>query len=68
MQAVYYPSKVIEVRNGDEVKVVSNHSEYNLWFDVIKRYNVNNFISSNMFKFLLTLINQILKSSKMAYY
>lgn len=36
MQAVYYPRNSLEVQTGEEVKVISNHSEYNLWFDVEK--------------------------------
>ena len=36
MQAVYYPRNSLEVHKGEEVKVISNHSEYNLWFDVEK--------------------------------
>ena len=36
MQAIYYPSNSVTVQKGEEVKVISNHSEYNLWFDVDK--------------------------------
>ena len=34
MQAVYFPSKQIEIKHGESVNLVSNHDEYSLWFDV----------------------------------
>ena len=34
MQAIYYPYTHLPVAKGDEVKVISKHDEYSLWFDV----------------------------------
>ncbi|XP_071172911.1 protein arginine N-methyltransferase 7-like [Mytilus edulis] len=49
MQAVYYPSNILPVQKGDKVKVISYHSEYNLWFDVAKENcNGNTKISSGL--------------------
>ena len=36
MQAIYYPYTHLSVTKGDEVKVISKHDEYSLWFDVRK--------------------------------
>ncbi|OWF48041.1 Protein arginine N-methyltransferase 7 [Mizuhopecten yessoensis] len=36
MQAIYYPSIPLEVNKGEEVKVISYHDEYSLWFEVAK--------------------------------
>ena len=34
MQAIYYPYTELSVTLGDKVKLISNHDEYSLWFDV----------------------------------
>ncbi|XP_060073824.1 protein arginine N-methyltransferase 7-like [Ylistrum balloti] len=36
MQAIYYPSTPLEVKKEEEVKVISYHDEYSLWFEVAK--------------------------------
>jgi len=34
MQAVYFPTKQINIQHGESVNLVSNHDQYSLWFDV----------------------------------
>ncbi|XP_069113948.1 protein arginine N-methyltransferase 7-like [Argopecten irradians] len=36
MQAIYYPGIPLEVNKGEDVKVISYHDEYSLWFEVAK--------------------------------
>lgn len=36
MQAIYYPYSQLTVGMEDEIKVISRHDEYSLWFDVVK--------------------------------
>ncbi|XP_062594524.1 protein arginine N-methyltransferase 7-like [Saccostrea cucullata] len=34
MQAIFYPNQPLSVQKGENVKVISNHDEYSLWFNV----------------------------------
>jgi hypothetical protein len=34
MQAIYYPNQPLSVQKGQNVKIISSHDEYSLWFNV----------------------------------
>lgn len=42
MQAIYYLPKEIDVRNGDEVNLISCHDEFSLWFNLCKDLKIIN--------------------------
>ena len=46
MQAIYYPYTELSVRLGDKVKLISNHDEYSLWFDVVAATSDNEITKS----------------------
>jgi hypothetical protein len=40
MQAVYYPTKIINVDKDEKFYLKSNHDEYSLWFNVFTKEEV----------------------------
>nr|XP_022342003.1 protein arginine N-methyltransferase 7-like [Crassostrea virginica] len=45
MQAIYYPNQPLSVQKGENVKIISNHDEYSLWFNLQSENSVENSFS-----------------------
>ena len=46
MQAIYFPKNLLELKPGELFYIKSNHDEYSLWFDLLKKLPEHSFVSN----------------------
>ena len=46
MQAIYFPKNLVELKQGEVFYVKSNHDEYSLWFDILKKLPEHSFVNN----------------------